>query len=172
MSIAISAEDKPKPSELTFDVAGLECGSCVYSVYQAIKETKGVHDVEVMQTTDGYAKVVYDPKVVSEHQIAQAVREAFPLHGSPYLIKLRLRIPAYSGNGLAARVDAVFVRWRNWVDVEPLDRATGEFVLQFKPLDQNPAIAGPQGWTIAHLTRALKAPAPEGLGLEVVIGQQ
>jgi len=165
-------EDKPKPSELVFDVTGLECGACVYSVYQAIRETKGVSDVEVMQTTDGYAKVAFDPKVVSEHQLAQAVREAFPLHGLPYLLKLRIRIPAYAKNGHAAKVDAVFTRWQQWAVVKPIDKTKGEFIIQFKPLEKDSKGAVPKGWSLAELTRALKSPQPEGLGLEILIGQQ
>lgn len=169
---ALGAEDKPKPTELIFDVTGLECGACVYSVYQAIKDIKGVSDVDVLQTTDGYAKVAYDPKLVSEHQIAQAVREAFPLHGLPYLIKLRVRIPAYIKADLAAKVDAVFGQWQKWVEVKPTDKAKGEFLVHFKPLTKDPKASGPQGWSLTELTLALKAPAPAGLGLEVLVGQQ
>jgi copper chaperone CopZ len=165
------AQGKPQPAELIFDVSGLECGACVYSVQQALKEAKGVSDVEVMQTPDGYARVVFDREIVSEHQLAQAVREAFPLHGSPYLIKLRLRIPAYAKADIAAKVDAVFAKWQKWVDVKPTDKARGEFLVQFKPLQKDPKANGPQGWTLAELTQALKAPAPEGLGLEVAVGQ-
>jgi copper chaperone CopZ len=165
------AEDKPKPTELIFDVTGLECGACVFTVHQAIKDTKGVSDVEVLQTTDGYAKVAYDPDVVSEHQIAQAVREAFALHGSPYLLKLRVRVPAYTQADHAAKVDAVFASWQKWVDVKPTDKAKGEFLIQFKPLEKGAKANGPHGWTLAHLTSSLKASPPQGLGLEIVIGQ-
>lgn len=169
--VAGRAEDKAKPAELIFDVTGLECGACVYSMHQAIKDTKGVSDVEVMQTTDGYAKVTFDPKLVSEHQLAQAVREAFPLHGSPYLIKLRVRIPAYTRPEQAARVDEVFARWQKWVEVKPTDKAKGEFLIHFKPLEKDSKATGPQGWTLAHLMQALKASAPKGSGLEVTAGQ-
>ncbi len=167
----VAADEKSGSPALTFDVTGLECGACVYAVQQAIRETKGVSDVEVMQTTEGYARVVFDPKVVTEHQIAQSVREAFPLHGAPYLIKLRVRLPAYAKDGVSAKVDVVFARWQKWVVVKPVNKEKGEFLIQFKPLEKDSKAAGPQGWSLTELTRALKAPAPEGLGLELVIGQ-
>lgn len=168
---AAQSPDKPKRSEWIFDVTGLECGACVYQVQQAIKDAKGVSEVEVFQTQDGYAKVAFDSKVVSEHQLAQAVREAFALHGSPYLLRLRLSIPAYTSKETAAKVDAVFVTWKQWVDVKPFDQAKGEFVLQFKPLAADAKQQGPQGWDISKLEKALKAPAPDGLGLAIRIGQ-
>lgn len=163
--------DKPKRSEWIFDVTGLECGACVYQVQQAIKDTKGVAEVEVFQTQDGYAKVAFDPKVVSEHQLAQAVRGAFALHGSPYLLRLRLTIPAGTTKETAAKVEAVFATWKPWVDVKPFDQAKGEFVLQFKPLAADAKQQGPQGWDISKLESALKAPAPDGLGLAIRVGQ-
>ncbi|OYW77095.1 MAG: hypothetical protein B7Z37_05470 [Verrucomicrobia bacterium 12-59-8] len=69
----LAAEQQPT---VTFYISGVECGSCVYVVQQSISETKGVSDATVVQVIDNYANVVFDPKVVSEHQIAQAVREA------------------------------------------------------------------------------------------------
>jgi copper chaperone CopZ len=165
------AAEKPKSAQVVFDVAGLECPACVYSVYQSIKEAKGVSDVDVIQTTDGYAKVTYDPQIISEQQVAQALREAYPLHGTPYLIGLRLRVPDFAKPGFAAKVDAVFTAWTKWLEVKPLDPAKGEFRIHFKPLESDGKTVGPKGWNLAQLTKALTGPAPEGLGLEVTIGQ-
>jgi copper chaperone CopZ len=165
-----TADQKPQRAELIFRVSGLECSACVYSVQQAIQETKGVSEVEVMLTPDGSAKVAFDPRIVCEHQIAQAVREAFPLHGAPYLITLKLRIPRYATGGNAARVEAVFARWKKSVEIKAVDKLTGEFIIHFLPLDKDAKAAGPRGWSLAQLTHALKAPAPEGLGLDCVIG--
>ncbi len=171
LDVQAQEPDKPKRSEWIFDVTGLECGACVYQVQQAIQDAKGVFEVEVLQTQDGYAKVGFDPKVVSEHQLAQVVREAFGLHGVPCLLKLRLSIPAYTSKEIAAKVDAVFAAWKQWVEVTPLDPAKGEFVLQFKPLAADPKRKGAQGWDISKLEKELRAPAPEGLGLAIRIGQ-
>lgn len=53
---------------------------------------KGIQDVTVVQIIDNYANVTFDPAVVSDQQIAQAVREAYPLHGMPYLATLKLSV--------------------------------------------------------------------------------
>jgi copper chaperone CopZ len=179
-SEVVVADEAAKLVDRTFYISGLECGSCVYMAQQALTETAGVAEVEVVQMLDSYAKVRYDPKQLSEHQIAQAVREAIPLHGMPYLASLKLRIPAYAEADHAAKVQALFAGWKKWLEVDVMDEREGELVIHFLPLPgqavANPqALAkaelkqeakGPQGWTLAMLEEALRAPAPKGLGLE------
>jgi len=143
----------------TFYVTGVECGSCVYAVQQSVGETKGVSDVAVVQVIDSFANVTFDPQVVSEHQIAQAVREAYPLHGMPYLATLKLRLPEYAKH--SAKADAVLGRWKDWITVKPVDQAKGEFEIHFLPLKADEKKAGPQGWSLAEFSAALKT----GLGL-------
>jgi copper chaperone CopZ len=167
---SLCAADKPQPVTRTFFVSGVECGSCVYMVQQAVSEAKGVSEVSVVQVIDNYANVTYDPKMVSEHQIAQAVRDAIPIHGMPYLATLKLRVPAYAKS--ASKVDALFARWKDWLEVERVDKAKGEFVLHFLPLKADAKKAGPQGWSLAQFTEAMKAPAPKGLGLEFTLEQE
>lgn len=143
----------------TFYVTGVECGSCVYAVQQSVGETKGVSDVAVVQVIDSFANVTFDPQVVSEHQIAQAVREAYPLHGMPYLATLKLRLPDYAKH--AAKADAVLTRWKDWITVKPVDQAKGELEIHFLPLKADEKKAGPKGWSLAEFSAALKT----GLGL-------
>jgi copper chaperone CopZ len=168
----------------TFYISGLECGSCVYMAQQALTETAGVAGVEVVQMLDSYAKVVYDPKRLSEHQIAQAVREAIPLHGMPYLASLKVRIPRYAEGANKARVQALFETWKKWLEVDVMDEREGELVIHFLPLagraaageeakpealgkaKAEPGVKDPKGWSLALLDEALSAPAPKGLGLE------
>lgn len=157
---------------LIFDVTQVECGSCVYVVQQAIQETAGVSEVEVMQTREGYARVCYRPDLVTPHQIAQAVRETYQLHGAPYLMRLPLTIPAYTEESTARNVDALFERWKKWIQVKPVQRAKGVFVIEFQPLEKAPGSKGPRGWDLQTFQKALTAPAPEGLGLEISIGQK
>ena len=161
---SLFAAEKPQPVTRRFYVSGVECGSCVYVVQQSVSEAKGVSDVTVVQVIDNYANVTFDPQVVSEHQIAQVVREALPIHGMPYLATLKLRIPEYAKN--AAPVDEVFARWKKWVEIEAVDRTKGDFVIHFLPLQTDSKKTGPQGWSLAQFTEAMKAPAPRGLGLE------
>ncbi|MEZ5387900.1 MAG: heavy-metal-associated domain-containing protein [Prosthecobacter sp.] len=154
LSSLVQAEDKPKPVTRTFYVSGIECGSCVYSVQQSVTETKGVADVTVVQFIDSIANVTFDPKTVSDQQIAQAVREAYPLHGMPYLATLKLRMPGYAQH--AAKVDGLFAGWKQSVTMEVTDKAKGELVIHFLPLEVDAKKSAPQGWSIALLTEACK----------------
>lgn len=181
----LGAETPPATREITFYVSGLECGSCVYMVQQSLTETKGVVDAHVIQMIDSIAKVTFDPKVVTEHQLAQAVRDSTALHGMPYLASLKFQIPAYAQPANQARVDAVFAKWKPWLEIEVEDKAKGAFILHFRPLEgaakpaegeptptPPPAAshpARPTGWQLPELHTALAAPAPQGLGLEVIL---
>lgn len=141
-----------------FYVSGVECGSCVYMVQQSIGETKGVEDVQVVQIIDNYAQVTFNPKRVSDHQIAQAVRDAIPLHGTPYLATLRVKIPDYAQH--KAAVDNVFMGWKGSVTLVPSLELKDEFTIHFEPLKADAKKAEPQGWSLAAFTEAMK-----GLGV-------
>ena len=143
-----------EPVTRTFYVTGVECGSCVYAVQHSVGEIKGVSDVAVVQVIDSFANVTFDPQVVSEHQIAQAVREAYPLHGVPYLAALKLRLPDYAKH--AAKADVVMNRWKEWITVKPVDQVKGVFEVHFLPLKADEKQAGPQGWSLAEFSAALK----------------
>lgn len=166
---ALHAAEKPtaKPqTTLTFFVAGVECPSCAYAVNYSISQLPNVSEVEAGQMIENYANVTFDPSALSAHQIAQAVTDAVPLHGTPYTATLKLFIPAYASAGNAAKVDALFARWRHWVELVPMDKATGEFVLHFQELKPTRDHPGPQGWTLSMLDATLRTPAPHGLGLD------
>ena len=160
------AEEKPKPTTLTFYVAGVECPSCVYSVNYSISQLKSVSDVTAGQFIENYANVTFDPKVVSIHQVAQAVTDAAPLHGVPYQPTMKLFIPDYAKDQNARKVDALFAQWKSWVEVETADSAAGEFIIHFQPLKLDEKKAGPQGWHLEQLSEALSGPAPKGLELK------
>lgn len=148
------ADDKPQSVTRTFYVSGVECGSCVYVVQQSVSETKGVSDAMVLQVIDNYANVTFDPKVVSDHQIAQAVREALPIHGMPYLATLKMKVADFVKN--EPKVKTLFAGWKNWVEIEAVDKAEGEVLLHFLPLEADEKKTGPQGWRMELLTEAAK----------------
>lgn len=168
--IAASLHAAEKQPPVTFYISGVECGSCVYVVQQSISETKGVSDATVVQVIDTYANVVFDPKLVSEHQIAQAVREALPIHGKPYLATLKLHVPDYSKH--AAKVDGLFARWKDWVELETVDKAEGELLIHFNELKIDAKKPGPQGWSLAQFAAAMKSPEPNGLGLDFTLEKE
>ncbi|MBE2287298.1 MAG: heavy-metal-associated domain-containing protein [Prosthecobacter sp.] len=152
--VAFSSVRAAEPVTRTFYVSGIECGSCVYMVQQSVAETKGVQDVTVIQIIDGYANVTFDPAVVSDQQIAQAVREAYPLHGMPYLATLKLSVTDYAAK--AAKVEALFAAWKDALKLEVIDKAKGEVLVHFLPLEADKKKAGPQGWRFTQLVEAAK----------------
>jgi copper chaperone CopZ len=149
----------------TFYVSGVECGSCVYMVQQSIGETKGVEDVQVVQIIDNYAQVTFNPKTVSDHQIAQAVREAIPLHGTPYLATLRVKMADYAKH--KAAVDKHFAGWKGSVTFVPSLEVKDEFAVHFEPLKSDTKKPGPQGWSLAVFTKAMEA-----LGVSFMLVQE
>ncbi|MCB1091618.1 MAG: heavy-metal-associated domain-containing protein, partial [Verrucomicrobiae bacterium] len=103
---------------LTFYISGVECPACVYSVNDAIRRLEGVVEVSEGQANEHFSNVTFEPGKVTAQQVAQAVREAFPLHGAPYLATLKIRLPEYSKGENAARVGKLFVKWKDRVTVE------------------------------------------------------
>ncbi|WP_395736076.1 heavy-metal-associated domain-containing protein [Prosthecobacter sp.] len=143
-----------EPVTRTFYISGVECGSCVYMVQHSITETKGVVDATVVQVLDNYANVTFDPSALSEQQIAQAVREAYPLHGMPYLATLKLTVMNYAEN--AAKVEGLFSEWKQHLNLEVVDKAKGVLVVHFLPLEVDQKRQGPQGWSLAQWTAAAR----------------
>lgn len=160
--LALHAEDKPAPAKAVFVVSGLECGSCVYMVQNQLSHTSGIAEVEVLQGVEGYARVNYDPKLVSEHQIAQAVREAPGLHGTPYIASMKLRVPGFAKQ--ASQVKALFAKWKPAVEMEVWDAKQGDLIVYFEDLKKDPKGASPRGWSLAQLSDGLK---PLGLTFEL-----
>lgn len=156
---SLCAAEKPQTITRTFYVTGVECGSCVYVVQQSVSETKGVSEVTLVQVVDNYANVTFDPQVVGEHQIAQAVREALPIHGMPYLASLRVKMPNYTKQ--KAQVDALFAGWKSSVTLVPSLDIKDEFAIHFEELKADAKKLGPQGWNFTQF-----AEAAEGLGVE------
>lgn len=164
---AIDATPAAKSKEVTYSffLSGVECPSCVYSVWQSLQGIKGISDVNAQQRLDSFATVTFDPQLVSVHRIAQAVSEAWPLHGKPYLASLTLQVPDYNKNGNAAKADAIFAAQKPWVKIEVLDAKRGEFSIAIelaKPSDDKKSA---KSWHPDDLLRALRAAPPNGPGL-------
>jgi copper chaperone CopZ len=162
LSLALHAEDKPAPAKTVFVVSGLECGSCVYMVQHQLSQTPGIVEVEVLQGLEGYANVNYDPKLVSEHQIAQAVREAPGLHGMPYIATMKLRVPGFSQH--ATKVKSLFEKWKPSIELVIWDAHAGELIVNFAELKKDAKGVLPRGWSLSQLAEGL-----QGLGLKYEI---
>jgi len=150
----------------TFYVTGIECGACIYLVQLSASERKGVLKADVEQTADSYANVTFDPLLVSEHQIAQAIRGAMPLHGAPYLARLKIRVGQYAKH--APSVALLFERWRDLVRLEVLDPSKGELLVNFLPLETGSAQTAAPGWNTAEFRTALQDGLPAGVTVEIV----
>ena len=150
---------------MTFYITGLECPACVYNVINSVNDVKGVVDAKVDFILDGYANVTFDDSKATVHQIAQAVSEAYPLHGKPYEAALKLRIPDYAKGDNSAKVDAVLAKMKESVSAVVEDRSKGIFYLRFQPLKTKEGVIGQQGLALARIEHAINDPAPKGLGL-------
>lgn len=141
--------------KMTFYVSGLECVACAESVRLSVGKLAGVTDIKMREGLEGYANVTFDPAAVSAHQIAQAVYDAPPLHGTPYEACLRLKIPAYTQPAQAALVDAMIATQKSSITSEPDWDAKDQLIIRFLPLETpaSPPMAA-RGWNPQHLTEA------------------
>lgn len=169
MAVLACAGEPESQVKTSFVIAGLECGACLYVVQDALTRAPGVSEVEMVQTGENFARVTFDPRKITEHQLAQAVREAPPLHGKPYLASLKLRIPGYPEQQNAAKLQALFSHWKDWVTLAVTDAAKGELVIEFLPLEEDQLVPKPLGWNLRLLADAIQAPAPDGPGLQVEV---
>ena len=156
----------PAPGEIrTFYIQGLECGACVYMVEHALSETKGVHSHEVVWSPDSYAIVRFDPTRLSEYELAQRVREAMPVHGTPYLPSLRLCVADFAQS--ASTFQAVLAKFKNQVRLEVLQHERGEVALHFPSIESDKtqpsnAASSPKRWSLGDLREALDQAGPKG----------
>lgn len=153
---------KPTATTLTFYVAGVECPACVFSVNDSVRRLDGVEEVIDGQNNANFINVTFDPEKVSAHQIAQAVTDAFPLHGAPYVATMRLVVPGYGEGGNAEKVAAVFAKWKDWIDLEAAKPGKGELVVRFHPLANGDEKASVRGWDHVALSAALAQALPSG----------
>ncbi len=133
----------------------------------SLQKLKSVRKIN-LNLARGYAQVRFDSHVVSYHQVAQAIADAGTALGRKFDPRLKVQVPAYSATGNALRVDAVFAgkRLNQRVRIEPLDKAKGEFLVHFLPLQIDPSVAGPQGFNGGHLNHPIHDAPPRGLGLQ------
>ncbi len=158
LAVALATSAAAADRSTLFQVEGMECASCVYLVQQALTEAKGVKQVAVDQGfLGGTAKVQYDAAKITEHQIAQTVREAVQLHGKPYLATLEIQVPGYASQVNAAKIQSWFTEWKSLLDLVVVDEAKGRLLIRFKPLEEQADGSFPPGWSLEKLTSRLDA---------------
>jgi copper chaperone CopZ len=147
-----------KTDTLTFFVSGLECAACTESVRQSIYGLDGIQKVLMKEGLEGYASITFATKTVSAQQIAQAVYDAPPLHGTPYEASLRLKVADYAQPDQAAKINNLLANQKSAITAEPDWDAKDQLIIRFLPLE-NQAPAPPRtarGWNPSQLTEALK----------------
>ena len=139
------------------------------AIQASLQKLKSIRKIN-LNLARGYAQVRFDSHVVSYHQVAQAIVDAGTALGRKFDPRLKIQVPAYAADGNAAKVDAVFAgkRLNQRVHIEPLDKAKGEFLVHFLPLQIEPAETGPQGFNGGHLNHPIHDPSPRGLGLTCI----
>ena len=143
---------------------GVECGGCVYLVEHSLRETKGVVSVQVNQGLECTAIVTFNPLLVAEQKVAQAVRDATSLHGEPYSAQLKMSVRGYARH--ADSVQALFRRWEDSVRVEVIDFEKGELLLSFLPFKSGGVPPASPGWSLGLWEDAAKAGLPAGVRWE------
>ena len=150
---------------LTFFVSGLECVACAESVRQSISGLEGIESIRMREGMEGYAQVCFAPEIVTAQQIAQAVHEARPLHGTPYEATLRLELTGQKNPSELTAVKTLLANQKHAIEAEPFWDAADQILLRFLPLEKKTETRDAKGWSHERLSAALSQPAPSGPGL-------
>jgi copper chaperone CopZ len=140
---------------MTFRVEGAECTACYYSVADSVRQLTGVRDIADSSGLGNRVRVTFDPGQVSAHRIAHAVWRALPLHNAPYRAALALRVPGYNRKERADRINAVLAGWKQWLEIDVLDREEGLLLLRFRPLPKTEREKPLAGWRSSQFLRQL-----------------
>ena len=167
---SLNAADKKKVEEtgttVTFYIANVQCSSCVDAITGSLNKLKAVKEIDGLTGTSGYANITFDPAKASYHEVANAIYKSEPVHGEAYVAGVKLRIPDYAKGDNAAKVDGVFAKLKDKVEVKVLNKKQGELLVSFQQLKVDRTKTGPQGVTGDELASAIHDAAPKGLGLE------
>jgi hypothetical protein len=118
-------------------------------------KVKSVTKVDQLTPTSGLASVSFDHHAVTHQQIAQAIADA-----GAFKVSFRFIIPAYAAN--AEKVDAIFAKVKDEVQIEATNKEKGEFVLRFLPLKAGQAGPHGIGFNFGKIGHPITDPAPKG----------
>ena len=160
---------RPHTPTLAYYVSGLAGQKDADTIVARVQTLPSVRKVRV-DLVRQYVQVRFDSHVVSYHQVAQAIADAGVKLKRKFDPRLKITVPEYSRGDNAAKVDAIFAakRLNQRVRIEPTDKAKGEFLVHFLPLEVDTAATGPQGFNGGHLNHPLHDAPPRGLGLTCI----
>ena len=131
------------------------------SLLEETVTVKRVTKVDQLTPGSGYANISFDHHAVTHQQIAQAI-----LSAGEFQVSFRIVIPDYAVR--AEKVDAIFAKVKNEVQIEATDKEQGQFTLRFLPLPAGKAGPHGIGFNFGKIGHPLSDPAPKGLGLKVM----
>jgi copper chaperone CopZ len=152
--------NEPSPQIRAFFVEGVNSDADVKAITDAVMKVKSVTKVDQLTPSSGLVSVSFDHHAVTHQQIAQAIADA-----GAFKVSFRFIVPAYAAN--AEKVDAVFAKVKDEVQIEAIDKEKGEFVLRFLPLKAGQAGPHGIGFNLGKIGHPLCDAAPKGLGLKM-----
>lgn len=147
--------NEPSPQTRTFFIDGVKSEADVKAISDSVMKVKSVTKVEGLTPTSGYANISFDHHAVTHQQIAQAIANA-----GLFQVSFRFVIPDYAAN--AEKVDAIFAKVKDQVEITPTNREKGEFTLRFLPLAEGKPV-----FNFGRIGHPLSDPPPKGLGLKM-----
>lgn len=152
--------NEPSPQTRTFFIDGVKSAADVQAITDSVLKVKSVTKVDQLTPASGFANISFDHHAVTHQQIAQAIADAGSFQAS-----FRFVIPDYAAN--AEKIDAIFAKVKQQVQITPTDREKGEFTLRFLPLKQSPPGPHGAGFNFGRIGHPLCDPPPKGLGLKM-----
>jgi copper chaperone CopZ len=152
--------NEPMPQTRTFFIDGVKTEADVKAIADSVMKVTSVTKVDQLSPTSGYANITFDHHAVTHQQIAQAIADA----GS-FQATFRFVIPEYAAS--AAKIDAIFAKVRDEVEITATNKEKGEFTLRFLPLKKG--ASGPHGigFNLGKIGHPLGDPAPKGVGVKM-----
>lgn len=153
--------NEPSPQTRTFFIEGVQSAADVDAITKSVTKVKSVTAVEQLTASNGYANISFDHHAVTHQQIAQAIADA----GS-FRVTFRFTIPEYAAN--ADKIDAIFAKVKDEVEIVATDKSKGEFTLKFLPLKQGEPGPHGNGFNLGKIGHPVMDPPPKGLGLKML----
>ena len=152
--------DEPSPQTRAFFIEGVNSDADVKAITDAVMKVKSVTKVDRRTPSSGLATISFDHHAVTHQQIAQAISDA-----GAFKVSFRFIIPAYAAN--AGKVDSIFAKAKDDVQIEAVNKEKGEFVLRFLPLKAGQAGPHGIGFNFGKIGHPICDPAPKGLGIKM-----
>jgi hypothetical protein len=158
----------PHPATDSFYITNVTTAQDVTRISESLKRVASFNKIEALTTSSGYAEISFDAHANSYAEIAQAIIDAPSTNGKPFAVSMKIRIFDYAKPGNAPKFDAVFAASKSAVNVETINRQTGDFVIHFLSFKVDPTKKGPQGWNWGAFFHPIQDQPPKGLGLKII----